>query len=145
MNNDFSTMTTKPKFCFFLVEHEDGWMAIGSRQINYLDLESIMASDSIFTFGGDRIPLGPPSYNINGSFETLIMAVNSSPLSALASLYEALQKEEAEEVADTKRREDLARFGGEINEELIRKIVKWRKKQEKKQPKEYEYHEWDEY
>lgn len=150
MNNEYSM---NPEIFVFLVKSEKEWMAYGSRKINYVDIESVINHGDEFSYYGGLIREMSPAtlreIKLTGSLTGLTMCVGSTQLGALGTLLDALRREEDEErkqnEAYTKRQEDIARFGGEVNEDLIRKIVKLRKKQAKKTQREKEYDPYDEW
>jgi hypothetical protein len=113
-------------------------VAWGSRKINRFEVEAKMEDYEYSFYSGAILDRGSilKEYIWNGSLRGMTMCSGTSQLSAIGALLDALREEEERELKEDlereKRRADIARFGGEVNEELIRKVVRWRKKQEKK-------------
>jgi hypothetical protein len=143
-----------PEYFILIMEKEGTWTALGSRKVIQFDLESrINEPEYLDYFGGFIRDYGTASlrdYVIKGSLRNMTMVTGTSQLSALGALLDALRKEEEEEkeisVKYAQGKIDLQRFGGEVNEELIRKVVRWRKKQAAQAAKKKEFDpdgEWD--
>lgn len=135
-----------PNWWMTVIENDGKWTAIGSRKINRIDIEARI-DDYDWPLLGHSLysPVASVAeYKIAGSVRGFTYTSGTTRLAALGALMDALQKEEEEErtvaAERSKRQEDLKRFGGEVNEELIRKVVRWRKKQAKKAEQE---REWD--
>lgn len=142
--NDCNMMTT-PQLFMLVIETTDGFMAIGSRKIAQFELNAVVEDFDCWSLEGkNRIPIGPSSVDINGTVYSLITVIQSTRTGAIFSLIQALDAEERQEEEAKKRSADLARFGGEIDEELVKKIVRWRKKRDKQKDVPVTY-DWEEY
>jgi hypothetical protein len=114
------------------------WIAYGSRTINQIKIETMRGFDNITTWDSALVDLETTSREIlfEGRFNHVAVATGTSQLSAIGALLDFFREEEKKDLFERtereKRQADIARFGGEINEELVRKIVRWRKKQAKK-------------
>lgn len=146
-------MSIKPELFILTYQDEaDNWVAWGSRKVNRFEVEAKLEDYEYTCYDGLIRDYGTSlrEFLWNGSIGGMTMCSGTSQLSAIGALIDALRKEEDEEriaaAEREKRQADIARFGGEVNEELIRKIVRWRKKQAKKAEQEREYDpdgEWD--
>lgn len=147
--------TIQPNLFILTYKQEDGsWAAWGSRKVNFLDLEAKIDDGIEVTYRGGLTHEMSPStlreFIFNGSIRNLTTVTGNSELGAVGGLIDALRKEEEEELRASFEREkykdDIKRFGGQVDEELIRKVVRWRKKQAKKKAEQDElderYHEW---
>lgn len=129
-----------PEFIISVFQNADGWGAMGSRKATQM---TIQQQQQHFTgldtwdFDGPRSYLQHPvEFEFFARTHGFIYVQGTTILGALGTLLDAFQREEkleVEEEADRKRKQDLARFGGEIDDELVRKIVKWRKKRDREQ------------
>lgn len=129
----------RPTLWTTVVEHAPGeWMAYGTRRINYLDIESIIDDGlEMSYFGGLVREMAPCTLReiiIKGSIRGLNMTTGTSALGALGSLLEMFHKEEIEEAVHKERykHSDYTRFGGNIDDELLKKIKKLVAKQQAK-------------
>lgn len=141
---------SKPTLFLMVIQGEENWIAIGSDKIDLFEFTASREEELEFAILSHPYKSVFPTLNkyvINGRTRTLASATGSSPLSAIGALIDFMRDQEAEEtIRKEKRKADLERFGGEVNEELIRKVVRWRKKQEKKRQQEAEwdpYNEWE--
>lgn len=126
-----------PKYFMAVVKaSENRWTAYGSRKLRYISFEGQYGNDPYYDDGysfGDTYKMVSPIRTIKAEADLygMISVTANSPLAAIGALIDAFREEEereAEESRQMKRKAELARFGGEIDEELVRKIVKWRKK-----------------
>lgn len=136
---------------FLLTYEKDGeWVAMGSRKWIDISFESKM-DEYEYTMSWEslrRIEPAPRHIDIYGKLVGVTAVTAHTQLAAIGALIDALRKEEEEEQEQARRSADIRRFGGEVNEELIRKVVRWRKKQAKKASKErnerqLDYDDWD--
>lgn len=145
-------MNTKPTYLMTLIESNGGWTAVGSRSVNFLNIEARREWEELsLTYFSDR-SISPSIYHylVEGSVRSFTVVSAPTQLQALGALLDEFRKQEDAELREAedkaKRKADIARFGGEVNEELVRKVVRWRKKQAKKAEKEREWDpddEWD--
>lgn len=129
----------QPDIFITVVKNESGYTAFGSRKINFFDLEhkveygELLGDRFINVMGIDKVA----HTEIRGEVDGITMVQGTTRLAAIGALIDALDTEEREEAAQRleilRQRELRERFGGEVNEELIRKVVKWRKKKAEKQ------------
>lgn len=136
---------SRPNYWFTLIKNDSdsgiGWIAFGSRQVSQVTVEAHgdYFKGALDTWDFDICSSYAPhcrTFEFHGTSSTLTYVKAVSPLAAIGALLDAFRDEEEREVEeerDRKRRVDLARFGGEIDEELARKIVKWRKKRDREQ------------
>lgn len=142
---------SKPSLFISIIQQEDKWLAIGSDKVNFFEVESqIGGGYPEITYMGDPCKTYYPdirSFKITGGTSTMVTTTGSSPLAAVGALIDYLKDQEKEEaIQQAKRKVDFERFGGPVDEELISKVLHWKKKQEKKrQQEELHYDEWDEY
>ncbi len=141
MNTQSQTFHS-PKYLIALMESEDGWIALGARKIGRLEINMSQGRDDI-TGGWDYWNLGRDKsytpvdhqYVITSDAKQFTYVKGKTQLAALGALLDTLREEEEREDAVKReyiaKQERITRFGGEIDEELIKKIVKWRKKQAK--------------
>lgn len=135
---DSTYMALQPQLFITVIENDEGYMAIGSRKVSSLEITAAteyFETQNWKSFDNYLIQ-GPKSFEIAGVTHTLTTVQGRSRMGVIGQLLEAFDEEkrleEEEKRERQKRQQDLARFGGEIDEELVRKIIKWRKKKAKK-------------
>lgn len=125
---------TSAKYFMALIQNESGYIAVGSRTINYLEIGREVEMMPLLEYSYQAVLPYETKISINGSAHTLTYVTGTTPLSTLGSLLDAFKKDEEQEAEEKRQRvrqTELARFGGEVDDELVRKIVRWRKKQAK--------------
>lgn len=131
----------RPNYFTSLVENPDGtWTAIGSRKMGFLNFELVREWDAygaLNTWDWDRdaVVYGPQTIHLEGEAKGIITTQASTRLAALGMLLDAFDTEEREEEhlkRVGKELQELNRLGGEIDDELAKKIRKWRKKRDER-------------
>ena len=135
MNTEFTY--PYPELFITVTKQEDKWIAFGSRKVNYFSIENKVDYDDITTRTAFSYSSTYVSEIVSGcSMQGCIVVEGYSPLAAIGALLDAFREEEKQELIEEESRKirnaDIKRFGGEVNEELVRKVVRWRKKQAKK-------------
>lgn len=134
---------SRPEYFFTLIKNDEGYLAIGSRKITQLDIATnftdLIKTTSMFDPHSNFVH-APTEYNVNGVVGGFIIVQGPTRLAALGQLLDALDEEQRRE------EEEARQAASYMDEELVRKITKWRKQQAKKKAKEREYDpddEWD--
>lgn len=139
-----------PSLFITLIHQNDQWIAMGSNKIDTFELTASRDDTfaDVMSFASRSIYPMMTTYIINGRTQTVATATGKTQLAALGALLDFFKQDEIDDAIEAERKAqrkaELARFGGEVNEELVRKIVRWRKKQELKNRVESDYdHDYD--
>lgn len=135
---DESQYTINNPSLFLTVFEQNGtWIAMGTNKAFNFELTASRDWQELTGMGYYQDYPRHTEYMFNGQTSTIATATGTTPLAAMGALLdylrEADEKEKEQNLVYAKRQEDLKRFGGEVDEELIRKVVKWRKKNAAKQ------------
>lgn len=149
---DMSNYYPNPSIFITVIKQDDKWIAMGSNKVDLFELTASRDDTfvDVLSFASRSIYPMMTTYMINGRTRTIATATAATQLSAVGALLDFFKEDEIREAVEqerkTQRQADYTRFGGEVNEELIRKVVRWRKKQAKKAEQEREYdpdREWE--
>lgn len=115
-----SGFVTEPKWLVWCMEKEDGFIMMGSRKINQLDVQVSQEFDTLY----DTLFMKPiflsRTYMLSGQFGGFIAVVAPTEFEAFTSLMSALREEERKEEEEKARlqaqREERQREADEITD-----------------------------
>lgn len=102
-----SNYVTNPTWLMWCVESDSGFIAIGTRKINELNLEADYGFDGEYSMFSSPYASGGvyinPSYNMTGAMRNFTMVSGKTEMEALFGLLRAFADEEAEEKRQAER------------------------------------------
>lgn len=126
-----SNYINNPRWLMWCIESEEGFLAIGTRNINALNLEADYGYEGEYTMFSSPYASGGfyrnPDYDLSGKMRSFTMVSGKTEMEALFGLLRAFSDEEAEE----KRQQERIEANKIANELYSIKEKKAHKKQKK--------------